>query len=129
MLSVIREIFAPRFLTSIPGAVFWLGKVCLICAVWFAYVLARGCREAEQNSLPQVDVSDLNDSGATTSRNPLESYSAIAASAVYFGWHYAVDFYPALLLAWGGWWAAGRLVTPVSSVSGSAPLAPSPPAG
>ena len=83
MLSVIREIFAPRFLTSIPGAVFWLGKVCLICAVWFAYVLARGCREAEQNSLPQVDVSDLNDSGATTSRNPLESYSAIAASAVF----------------------------------------------
>lgn len=34
---------------------------------------------------------------------------AIAASAVYFGWHYAVDFYPALLLAWGGWVAAGRL--------------------
>lgn len=55
--------------------------------------------------------------------------AAIAASAVYFGWHYAVDFYPALFLAWGGWWAAGRLVTPVSSVSGSAPLAPSPPAG
>ena len=26
---------------------------------------------------------------------------AIAASAVYFGWHYVVDFYPALLLAWG----------------------------
>jgi hypothetical protein len=35
---------------------------------------------------------------------------AIAASAIYFGWHYVVDFYPALLLAWGGWWAAGRLV-------------------
>lgn len=34
---------------------------------------------------------------------------AIAASAVYFGWHYVIDFYPALLLAWGGWWAAGRL--------------------
>jgi hypothetical protein len=33
----------------------------------------------------------------------------IAASAVYFGWHYAVDFYPALALAWGCWWAAGRL--------------------
>ena len=37
---------------------------------------------------------------------------AIAASAIYFGWHYVVDFYPALLLAWGGWWAAGRLVEP-----------------
>jgi membrane-associated phospholipid phosphatase len=35
----------------------------------------------------------------------------IAASAVYFGWHYAVDFYPALLLAWGCWWAAGRLIS------------------
>lgn len=35
---------------------------------------------------------------------------AIAASAVYFGWHYVVDFYPALALAWGGWWAAGRFV-------------------
>lgn len=35
---------------------------------------------------------------------------AIAASAVYFGWHYVIDFYPALLLAWGGWWAAGKLV-------------------
>ena len=35
---------------------------------------------------------------------------AIAASALYFGWHYVVDFHPALLLAWGGWWAAGRLV-------------------
>ncbi|MEO8198819.1 MAG: phosphatase PAP2 family protein [Thermoanaerobaculia bacterium] len=34
---------------------------------------------------------------------------AIVASAIYYGWHYAIDFYPALLLAWGGWWAAGRL--------------------
>ena len=33
---------------------------------------------------------------------------AIAWSALYFGWHYAVDFYPGLLLAWGGWWLAGR---------------------
>ena len=42
---------------------------------------------------------------------------AIAASAVYFGWHYVVDFYPALLLAWGGWWVAGRLTAPLSSGS------------
>lgn len=35
---------------------------------------------------------------------------AIAASAIYFGWHYVVDFYPALLLAWGSWWSAHRLV-------------------
>ncbi len=35
----------------------------------------------------------------------------IAASAVYFGWHYVVDFYPALALAWGCWWAAGRLTS------------------
>jgi len=34
---------------------------------------------------------------------------AIAASAVYFGWHYVVDFYPALALAALCWWAAGRL--------------------
>lgn len=33
---------------------------------------------------------------------------AIAWSALYFGWHYAIDFYPGLALAWGGWWAAGR---------------------
>lgn len=33
---------------------------------------------------------------------------AIAASAVYYGWHYVVDFYPALLLSWGAWVAAGR---------------------
>ena len=46
---------------------------------------------------------------------------AIAASAVYFGWHYVVDFYPALLLAWGGWWAAGRLV---ETTGGTAPAAP-----
>jgi|JI10StandDraft_1071094.scaffolds.fasta_scaffold115317_2 membrane-associated phospholipid phosphatase len=50
--------------------------------------------------------------------------AAIAASAVYFGWHYAIDFYPALLLAWGGWWAAGRLVAPPA-----ASVALSPPAG
>lgn len=35
---------------------------------------------------------------------------AIAASAIYFGWHYVVDFYPALLLAWGSWWVANSLV-------------------
>jgi hypothetical protein len=35
----------------------------------------------------------------------------IAASAVYFGWHYVVDFYPALLLAWGCWWAAGKFTS------------------
>ncbi len=34
---------------------------------------------------------------------------AVAASAIYLGWHYVVDFYPALALAWGAWWAAGRL--------------------
>lgn len=39
---------------------------------------------------------------------------AIAASAVYFGWHYVVDFYPALALAWGAWWAAGSLVEATS---------------
>jgi membrane-associated phospholipid phosphatase len=42
---------------------------------------------------------------------------AIAASAVYFGWHYIVDFYPALLLAWGGWWVAGRLTTDSGDVT------------
>ena len=35
----------------------------------------------------------------------------IAASAVYFGWHYVIDFYPALALAWGCWAAAGRLTS------------------
>ena len=35
---------------------------------------------------------------------------AIAWSALLFGWHYAIDFYPGFLLAWGAWWAAGRLV-------------------
>ncbi|MGE0638729.1 MAG: phosphatase PAP2 family protein [Thermoanaerobaculia bacterium] len=39
---------------------------------------------------------------------------AIAASAVYFGWHYILDFYPAIGLAWGCWWVAGsrRFATP-----------------
>ncbi len=83
MLSVFREIFAPRFLTSIPGAVFWFGKLCLVCAVWFAYVLARGCREDEQSTLPVVDTSELTDASATATRNALESYSAIANSAVF----------------------------------------------
>lgn len=44
---------------------------------------------------------------------------AIAASAVYFGWHYVVDFYPALLLAWGAWWVAGKL----TSTGAAAPIA------
>lgn len=35
---------------------------------------------------------------------------AIAASAVYFGWHYVVDFLPAVALAALCWWAAGRLM-------------------
>ena len=39
---------------------------------------------------------------------------AIAASAVYFGWHYVVDFYPALLLAALCWWATGRLTAPLA---------------
>jgi len=34
---------------------------------------------------------------------------AIAWSALYFGWHYAVDFYAGALLAWGAWWLAGLL--------------------
>jgi hypothetical protein len=34
---------------------------------------------------------------------------AIAWSALVLGWHYAVDFYPGILLAGGAWWAAGRL--------------------
>ncbi|MEO8197486.1 MAG: phosphatase PAP2 family protein [Thermoanaerobaculia bacterium] len=46
---------------------------------------------------------------------------AIAASAVYYGWHYMVDFYPALLLAWGAWWAAGRLVAPSANMGPSIP--------
>jgi len=33
----------------------------------------------------------------------------VAWSALVWGWHYAIDFYPGLLLAWGGWWAAERL--------------------
>jgi len=33
---------------------------------------------------------------------------AIAWSALYFGWHYAIDFYVGALLAWGAWWLAGR---------------------
>jgi len=36
---------------------------------------------------------------------------AIAASAVYLGWHYVVDFYPALLLAWGAWWVVRRIAS------------------
>ena len=35
---------------------------------------------------------------------------AVAWSALVWGWHYAVDFYPGLLLAVAGWWAAGALL-------------------
>lgn len=34
---------------------------------------------------------------------------AIAWSALYFGWHYALDFYPGVALAAGAWWLAGKL--------------------
>ncbi|MCB1009652.1 MAG: phosphatase PAP2 family protein [Acidobacteria bacterium] len=34
---------------------------------------------------------------------------AIAWSALYFGWHYAVDFYVGVMLAWGAWAVGGRL--------------------
>ena len=34
----------------------------------------------------------------------------VAWSALVWGWHYAVDFYPGLALAWGGWWAAGAML-------------------
>ncbi len=39
---------------------------------------------------------------------------AIAWSALYFGWHYAVDFHAGILLAWGSWWLARRLAGEVS---------------
>jgi membrane-associated phospholipid phosphatase len=53
---------------------------------------------------------------------------AIAWSALYFGWHYAIDFYPGMLLAWGGWWLAGRWTerpgpVPVGAAGPSAPAA------
>ncbi len=51
---------------------------------------------------------------------------AIAASAVYFGWHYVIDFYPALALAVLCWWVAGRL-TSQAEVSASVPRARSAP--
>lgn len=35
---------------------------------------------------------------------------AVAASAIYLGWHYVVDFYPAFALAWGAWWSTGRML-------------------
>jgi membrane-associated phospholipid phosphatase len=46
---------------------------------------------------------------------------AIAWSALVFGWHYAVDFYPGLLLAGVAWWLAGRWTEP--PVSGEAAAA------
>jgi len=36
----------------------------------------------------------------------------IGVSAVWFGWHYVVDFPPGILLAWFCWWAAGTMVVP-----------------
>jgi hypothetical protein len=43
----------------------------------------------------------------------------VAWSALVWGWHYAVDFYPGLLLAWGGWWAAGEMTAePAGNSSG-----------
>jgi len=47
---------------------------------------------------------------------------AIAWSALYFGWHYAVDFYPGIALAGGAWWASGRL-------TGASAPDPAPPSG
>ena len=47
---------------------------------------------------------------------------AIAFAALLLGWHYAIDFYPGLLLAWGAWWCAGRLVPDAEP----APAAPAP---
>jgi membrane-associated phospholipid phosphatase len=34
----------------------------------------------------------------------------IAWATVAWGWHYAIDLYPGLLLAWGAWIVAGRLL-------------------
>ena len=34
----------------------------------------------------------------------------IAWATVAWGWHYAIDIYPGLLLAWGAWAVAGRLM-------------------
>jgi hypothetical protein len=52
---------------------------------------------------------------------------AVAWSAVVWGWHYAVDFYPGLALAAGAWWLAGRWVSggPPGSSSGRGAVAPS----
>lgn len=45
---------------------------------------------------------------------------AIVWSALYFGWHYAIDFYPGVALAWGAWWAAGRLTAAPEAGAGRA---------
>ncbi|HSM14785.1 MAG TPA: phosphatase PAP2 family protein, partial [Thermoanaerobaculia bacterium] len=49
---------------------------------------------------------------------------AIAWSALAWGWHYAVDFYPGVLLAWGAWWASGRLLRREPRGGGPAAVAP-----
>lgn len=47
---------------------------------------------------------------------------AVAWSAVAWGWHYAVDFYPGVALAVGGWWLSGRWVPlPASGSPGTGP--------
>ncbi|MFN7942582.1 MAG: phosphatase PAP2 family protein [Thermoanaerobaculia bacterium] len=37
---------------------------------------------------------------------------AIAVAAVWFGWHYILDFHAGLALIAGAWWAAGKLTAP-----------------
>jgi membrane-associated phospholipid phosphatase len=54
---------------------------------------------------------------------------AIAWSAVAWGWHYAVDFYPGLLLAWGAWRAAGALCGDLSAGAPPEGAADSPASG
>jgi hypothetical protein len=45
---------------------------------------------------------------------------AIGVSAVWFGWHYVVDFPPGIVLAWFCWWAAGKMTqsTPPAAAGG-----------
>lgn len=45
---------------------------------------------------------------------------AIAWSALYFGWHYAVDFYAGIALAGGAWWIVGRLAPEAAAPRGVA---------
>jgi hypothetical protein len=46
---------------------------------------------------------------------------AIAFAALLLGWHYAIDFYPGVVLAWGAWWCAGRLVADAEPAAAAAP--------